>query len=82
MTDSDFANMNMNLYEYQRSRSFIDLGPNHLDSIFLNFFNVSSALRWAIHDQWSSGYFITPPAYAEGYVVFSSPEPLGSWVTL
>ena len=42
----------MKLYEYQRSRSFIDLGPNHSDSIFLNFFssitadfNISSALR-------------------------------------
>ena len=45
----------MKLYEFQRSRSFIDLGPNHSDSIFLNFFssitayfNISSALRWAI----------------------------------
>ena len=27
------------LYEYQKSRSFIDLGPNHSDSIFLNFFS-------------------------------------------
>ena len=34
----------------------------HLDSIFLNFFpsvtadfNISSALRWVIQDQWSSG---------------------------
>ena len=42
----------MKLYEYQRSRSFIDLGPNHSDSIFLNFFssitsdfNIPSALR-------------------------------------
>ena len=50
------------LYEYQRSRSFIDLGPNHSDSIFLNFFSsvtvdfkISSALRWVIQDQWSSG---------------------------
>ena len=50
------------LYEYQRSRSVIDLGPNHLHSIFLNFFssitadfNISSAIRWAIQDQWSSG---------------------------
>ena len=40
------------LYEYHRSRSFIDLGPNHTDSIFLNFFtsittdlNISSAFR-------------------------------------
>ena len=42
----------MKLYEYQRSRSFIDLDTNHSDSIFLNFFssitadfNISSALR-------------------------------------
>ena len=42
----------MKLYEYQRSRSFIDLDPNHSDSIFLIFFssvttdfNISSALR-------------------------------------
>ena len=44
----------MKLCEYQRSRSFIDLDPNHSDSIFLIFFssvttdfNISSALRWA-----------------------------------
>ena len=50
------------LYEYQRSRSFIDLGLNHSDSIFLNFFssitadfNISSVLRLPIQDQWSSG---------------------------
>ena len=24
----------MKFYEYQKSRSFIDLGPNHIDSIF------------------------------------------------
>ena len=37
---------------------------NHLHSIFLNFFssitadfNISSAIRWAIQDQWSSGYY-------------------------
>ena len=36
----------MKLYEYQRSRSFIDLGPNHSDSIFLNFF--SSITTWPI----------------------------------
>ena len=34
----------MKLYEYQRSRIFIDLGPNH--SIFLNFF--SSITTWPI----------------------------------
>ena len=42
----------MKLYEYERSRAFIDLVPNHSDSIFLNFlssitadFNIFSALR-------------------------------------
>ena len=43
----------MRLCEYQRSRSFIDICPDHSDSIFLNFFSsitdfnihVSSALR-------------------------------------
>ena len=42
----------MKLYEYQRSRSFIELRLNHSDSILLNFlssitadFNISSALR-------------------------------------
>ena len=53
----------MKLNEYQRSRSFIDLGPDHSDSIFSIFlssvtadFNISSALRWAIQDQWFSGF--------------------------
>ena len=32
-------NAYMKLCEYQRSRSFIDLGPNLSDSIFLNFFS-------------------------------------------
>ena len=36
----------MKLYEYQRSRSFIDLGRNHSGSIFLNFF--SSITTWPI----------------------------------
>ena len=36
----------MKLYEYQRSRSFIDLGPNLSDSIFLNLF--SSITTWPI----------------------------------
>ena len=47
----------MKLYEYQRSRSFNDLGPNLSDSIFLNFFfsitadfNIFSALRRAIQN--------------------------------
>ena len=36
----------MKLYVCQRSRSFTDLGPNHSDSIFLNFF--SSISTWPI----------------------------------
>ena len=32
-------NKYMKLYEYQRSRSFIDLVLNQSDSIFLNFFS-------------------------------------------
>ena len=42
----------MKLYEYQRSRSFIDLGPDLSDTLFLIFFssvttdfNISSALK-------------------------------------
>ena len=48
-------NKYMKLYEYQMSRSVIDLRPYHSDSIFLNFFspitadfNTSSALRWVV----------------------------------
>ena len=33
----------MNLSEYQRSRSFIDLAPNLSDSTFLNFFSLETA---------------------------------------
>ena len=39
----------MKLYEYQRSRSFIDLG--HSDSIFLNFF--SSITTWPIETKFN-----------------------------
>ena len=34
-----YLNEYTHLCEYQRSRSFIDLGPNLSDSIFLNFFS-------------------------------------------
>ena len=36
----------MKLYEYQRSRSFTDLGQNLSESIFLNLF--SSITTWSI----------------------------------
>ena len=32
----------MNRYEYQRSGSFIDIGPNHSDSIFFNWYSMCS----------------------------------------
>ena len=35
----DDVNEYMKLYEYQRSRSFIDLDPSHSDSIFSNLFS-------------------------------------------
>ena len=45
-------NVYKKLYEYQRSRSFTNLGPSHSDSTFLNFFssvtadfNIFSAFR-------------------------------------
>ena len=69
------------LYEYQRSRSVIDLGPNHLHSIFLNFFssitadfNTSSAIRWAIQDQWSSGLIELKSFYLVCYVCIWEPD--------
>ena len=39
----------MKLYQYQRSRSFIDLGPNHSDSIFLIFSSVTADFNIASH---------------------------------
>ena len=49
----------MTLYEYQRSRSFIDLGPNHSDSIFLNFFSSittwSSFTKFYVESPWHEG---------------------------
>ena len=35
---SSQLNEYMKLYEYQRSKSFTDLGPNLSDSLFLNLF--------------------------------------------
>ena len=34
----------LNLYEYLRSMSFIDLGESHSDSTFLNFFSLEIAM--------------------------------------
>ena len=47
------------LYEYQRSRSFIDLGPNHSDSMFLNFFfSITTWLieaKFYVESPWDAG---------------------------
>ena len=48
-------NVYMKVYEYQWSRSFTDLGPNHSDSIFLNFF--SSITTWPIEAK----LYVEPP---------------------
>ena len=45
----------MNLYENQRSRSFTDLGPNHFDSILLNF--DSSITTWPFEAKF---YVVSP----------------------
>ena len=47
----------MKLYEYQRSRSFI--GPNHSDSIFLNFFSSITTrpieAKFYVESPWDEG---------------------------
>ena len=58
-------NENMKLYEYQRSRSFTDLGPNLSDSIFLNFF--SSITTWPIEAK-----FYMEPAWDGGTKAYSN----------
>ena len=41
----DAVNMNLHVYEYQRSRSFIDLGPRSLRfTTFSNFFFLETAM--------------------------------------
>ena len=52
-------NEDMKLYEYQRSRSFTDLGPNLSDSIFLNFFSSittkSIEAKFHMEPPWNGG---------------------------
>ena len=49
----------MKLYEYQRSRSFIDLGPNHSSLIFLNFFSSITTCpieaKFYVKSPWNDG---------------------------
>ena len=49
----------MNLYEYQKSRSFIDLGPRSLRFTFSNFFSLEAAwsieARFHMEPTWDGG---------------------------
>ena len=49
----------MNLYEYQRSRSFIDLGPMSLRFTFSNFFSLETAksieAKFQVEPPWDGG---------------------------
>ena len=49
----------MKLYQYQRSRSLIDLGPNHTDSVFLNFFSSITIrlieAKFYVESSWDEG---------------------------
>ena len=56
---SKLVNDYMTLYECQRSRSFIDLGPRSLDSTFSNFFFLETAwpieAKFYVEPQWDGG---------------------------
>ena len=49
----------MNLYEYQRSMSFIDLGPRSLRFTFSNFFSLETAMpieaKFHVEPPWDGG---------------------------
>ena len=49
----------MKLYEYQRSRSFTDLGSSHSDSVFSNFFSSKTArpieAKFHVEPPWDGG---------------------------
>ena len=49
----------MKLYEYQRLRLFIDLGPNLSDLIFLNFFSSVTTMpieaKFHVEPSWDEG---------------------------
>ena len=72
-------NENMKLYEFQRWRSFIDLGPNLSDSIFLNFFSsITSRLIEAKFHEGHMTKMATMPIYGKN-LQKSSLEPQGRW---
>ena len=59
----------MHLYEYQRSMSFIDIGPNLSVSIFLNFF--SSVLTTGPIE---AKFHVEPPRDGETKVCSNGPN--------
>ena len=61
-------------YEYQRSRSFTDLRPDHSDSIFLNYFSSITA-DFNVFQHSGERYRTSGPLVS----LFSSPEPKAHW---
>ena len=71
-----YLNEYMHLYDYQRSRSFIDLGPNLSDSIFLNFF--SSIITGPIEAR----FHVDPPINGGTKVCSSGPSHMTKMATM
>ena len=59
MVDAVKLNEYMKIYEYQRSKSLIDLGPNLSDSISLNFFSSKTTrpmeAKFLVEPPWDGG---------------------------
>ena len=85
----------MKLYEYKRSRSLIDLGPNLSDSIFLNcFFSITTRpleAKFHMEPPWDGGTkscsngrgymtkMATMPIYGKNHWKYISLESKGRW---
>ena len=85
----------MNIYEYQRSRSFIDLGPNLSDWIFLNFFSsittrpteakfhveppMNGPTKASANGPGRMTNMAAMPIYGKNLLKSSSLEPKGGW---
>ena len=87
--------MYMNLYEYQRSRSFIDLHPMSLWFTFSNFFSLETSrpieAKFHVEPPWDRGMkvcsnglchmtnMVAMPIYGKNLKKSSSLEPKGQW---
>ena len=85
----------MNLYDYQRSKSFIDLHPRSLRFTFSNFFSLENSrpigAKFHVEPPWNRGMKVysnglchltsmaTMPIYGKNLKKFSSLEPKGQW---